>query len=74
MVTVFEGVLDSASGGDCDASVYDALPFTFYCVCRKVSDLHWGKTKVKTYTATPREQPAASLFKAFELFSGNEVQ
>ena len=34
LVTVFEGVFDSASGGDCDASVYDALPFTFYCVGR----------------------------------------
>ena len=61
LVTVFEGVLDTASGGDCDLSrpVYDAFPFTFYCVRSKVSDLHWGKKKDKTYTATPREQPAA---------------
>ena len=59
LATVFEGVLDSASGGCFDTSVYDAFPFTFYCVCSKVSDLHWAKKKVKTYTATPpREQPA----------------
>ena len=65
LVIVFEGVLDTTSERLFKASVYDAFPFTFYCVCIKVSDLCWGKKKVYTYIATtpPREQPAAIVIR-----------
>ena len=69
LVIVFEGVLDTASRGDCD---FLKTRFTmrshlrFYCVRFKVSDWHWGKKKVSTYTApiSPCGQKAAIVIRS----------